>query len=179
MVILLAGNIGSGKTSLSCAFKKLHPEYVQVSIDTCRIQAAGNESRAWALLFNQTANPDHPNVIVESSGLGWRIQHLIKNSQVQKKGLVKILIECEMLICMDRAEATQAERDKVPFPYDFGSVSNSICYMDSKFTDPETLRRLDFNLYLDGQLTPQENALALDQFITQISTEPGPVGLAQ
>ena len=173
MIIFLAGNISSGKTALSLAFRDLHHEYRHFAIDDCRRQAQGNESAAWALLWNQAADPRYPNAIVETSGLGWRIEHLLKDRRIIKKGLVRVLVECEMKTCLDRARTTQAEREQTPFPYDLGPVERNIAWMDSK------LQELNADLYIPPGLTPAQMALRLDYFITQNSTESQPVGMVQ
>ena len=74
VVINLVGAPGSGKSTLATAFVKAHPDWAFLSIDAYMVSGLPHAA-AWEAM--RTHARLYPKVIVESSGLSYRIRRLL------------------------------------------------------------------------------------------------------
>lgn len=110
MVINLCGPPAVGKSTFAARFVLEHPQFSYFSIDQFRIDFQ-DETNAWAALMQHVLT--HENVILETSGLSWRLNLLMDQLGKRKIFTIKFVADREILI--DRLRKRQ--KRSVPMPY--------------------------------------------------------------
>jgi hypothetical protein len=113
MIINLTGPPAAGKTLLAERFVLEHPEYTYLSIDNYRIEFK-NEETAWYELMISVINS--PNVILESSGLSWKLKNWIfQHPAIQGQEIKTVILYGNDQDFLDRLR--KRNRPDVPFKY--------------------------------------------------------------
>lgn len=128
-VILVTGNIASGKTTLCQYIKKFLPELNYLSMDYCRshqnpqgtLQAEQKANKLFWNLFHK-----YDALLVESLPLGKTYNNLMREVKTSNYKLLTVVIEEDVQTCKQRFD----ERKEIqPHPYSF-RLEDSIIEID-------------------------------------------------
>jgi len=146
-----------GKSYFAKAYSERYPEYIHVSIDDCRIEALKNhpemelergetslnsigiEEEAWDLFIQRCTQNEH--VILESSGLSWRLKRILWLPDIMTRGVYTVKLTDALDNCLKRLR--EREPTEVPFPYSFADEEESCRWLH------ENQDRAPHNLLID------------------------------
>jgi stage V sporulation protein G len=175
MIINIVGPIAVGKSFFCDWFIKRHPEFVHASIDESRYQSGKEwearnkttidkaseldaeermslEERAWELLYEVCESNE--NVILETSGLSWRIKDIFYDMDIVMNGIYTV----KLLGNRDKIKARLKARTKHTtkyFPYTMEEDTAVDWMVDSMHRVPHNLV-VDVDSGLDHEVVFQE-----------------------
>ena len=114
MIINIIGAPASGKSTFASRFIVEHPEYRYCSIDAYRLEYA-DEEKAWDNLGYNALN--NKIVLLESSGLSWRLNEIFMEAKFNKTPILTIAFIGQADILHQRLNERQ--KRKIPYPYNF------------------------------------------------------------
>lgn len=132
MIINVIGPIAVGKSLFCKKFTEKYPEFVHVAIDDCRraawrelgggkldkmstLNKLNLEELAWQKLWDGCKNNDY--VILETSGLSWRIKDVLHYDEFVKRGIYTIKLVGSIAKCLKRLR--NRKKAVTPFIYEF------------------------------------------------------------
>jgi stage V sporulation protein G len=162
MIISVVGPLAVGKSHFCKWFVERHPEFVHTSIDDARFQAGKEwekdnnrsiesaselsrfdrlelEDKAWNIVYSSCE--DNPYVILETSGLSWRMASILHDPQITEKGIYVVKLIGDRDKCLERLINRQKASTKY-FPYEMDERTGLDWMM-------ENMHRVPHNLLID------------------------------
>jgi hypothetical protein len=112
VVINLVGPPASGKSSFAARFVLEHPDFTYLSIDQFRIDFQ-DETTAWVELDKAIAK--NKKIVLETSGLSWKLKHITYHINYLKRPMFTILFTGDRDILQERLKNRQ--KRSIPMPY--------------------------------------------------------------
>lgn len=112
MIINLVGPPAAGKSSFAARFVLEHPEFRYCAIDAYRIEFQ-DEEEAWFQLEEDVH--DSKLVLLESSGLSWRLVPIFTKIKLQERPMITLGLTGNPDVIKERLKNRQ--RRTIPYPY--------------------------------------------------------------